>query len=109
MTDYLRTLLKVSKPNNPSCFRKNGLIGSYHTPGKRGIIYVRLSQEDLDREKENTIENEKSVLEKYTEQGIKHIEKLDRFTIDQLISKIIIGKKDENNNRPIKIFWNFTI
>ena len=61
------------------------------------------------REKENTIENEKSVLEKYTEQGIKHIEKLDRFTIDQLISKIIIGKKDENNNRPIKIFWNFTI
>ena len=53
MTDYLRTLLKVSKPNNPSCFRKNGLIGSYHTPGKRGIIYVRLSQEDLDREKGN--------------------------------------------------------
>ena len=50
-----------------------------------------------------------SVLEKYTQQGIKHIEKLDRFTIDQLISKIIIGKKDENNNRPIKIFWNFTI
>ena len=61
------------------------------------------------REQENTIENEKSVLEKYTEQGIKHIEKLDRFTIDQLISKIVIGKKDENNNRPIKIFWNFTI
>lgn len=53
MTEYLRTLLKVSKPNNPSCFRKNGLIGSYHTPGKRGIIYVRLSQEDLDREKGN--------------------------------------------------------
>lgn len=53
MTEYLRTLLKVSKPNNPYCFRKNGLIGSYHTPGKRGIIYVRLSQEDLDREKGN--------------------------------------------------------
>ncbi len=53
MTEYLRTLLKVSKPNNPYCFRKNGLIRSYHTPGKRGIIYVRLSQEDLDREKGN--------------------------------------------------------
>jgi len=53
ITEYLRTLLKVSKPNNLSCFRKNGLIGSYHTPGKRGIIYVRLSQEDLDREKGN--------------------------------------------------------
>ncbi len=53
ITEYLKTLLKVSKPNNPYCFRKNGLIGSYHTPGKRGIIYVRLSQEDLDREKGN--------------------------------------------------------
>lgn len=53
MTDYLRNLLKVSKPNNPNCFKKNGIIGSYHTPGKRGIIYVRLSQEDLDREKGN--------------------------------------------------------
>ena len=53
MTEYLRTLLKISKPNNPNCFRKNGIIDSYHTPGKRGIIYVRLSQEDLDREKGN--------------------------------------------------------
>lgn len=53
MTDYLRNLLKVSKPNNPNCFKRNGIIGSYHTPGKRGIIYVRLSQEDLDKEKEN--------------------------------------------------------
>jgi len=53
MTDYLRELLKVSKPNNPNCFKKNGILGTYHTPGKRGIIYVRLSQEDLDREKGN--------------------------------------------------------
>ena len=53
MTDFLRNLLKVSKPNNPNCFKKNGIIHSYHTPGKRGIIYVRLSQEDLDREKGN--------------------------------------------------------
>lgn len=61
------------------------------------------------REKENVTENERSILEKYTQQGVKHIEKLDRFTLEQLISKIMIGKKDENNNRPIKIFWNFTI
>ena len=53
MTDYLRNLLKVSKPNNPNCFKRNGIIGTYHTPGKRGIIYVRLSQEDLDKEKGN--------------------------------------------------------
>jgi len=53
ITDYLRNLLKVSKPNNPNCFKRNGIIGSYHTPGKRGIIYVRLSQEDLDKEKGN--------------------------------------------------------
>ena len=53
MTDYLRDLLKVSKKNNPNCFKKNGLISSLHIPGKRGIIYVRLSQEDLDREKGN--------------------------------------------------------
>ena len=48
--------------------------------------------------------NEKSILEKYT-----HIDKLNRRIIDEFISKILIGKKDENNNRPIKIFWNFTI
>ncbi len=61
------------------------------------------------KEKENVAESERSILEKFTQQGIKHLEKLDRFTVDQLISKITIGKKDENNNRPIKIFWNFTI
>ena len=61
------------------------------------------------RETENIAENERTILEKYTQQGIKHLDKLDRFTLDQLISKIIIEKKDENNNRPIKIFWNFTI
>ena len=61
------------------------------------------------KEKTNMAENERSILEKFTQQGIKHLEKLDRFTIDQLISKITIGKKDENNNRPIKIFWNFTV
>ena len=55
-------------------------------------------------EKKNDEINEKSILEKYT-----HIDKLNRRIIDEFISKILIGKKDENNNRPIKIFWNFTI
>ena len=50
MLKELRNLLKISKPNNPNCFKKNGIIHSYHTPFKRGIIYVRLSQEDLDKE-----------------------------------------------------------
>ena len=50
ITDSLRDLLKVSKLNNPDCFRKNMLNSTYHTLGKRGIIYTRLSQEDLDKE-----------------------------------------------------------
>lgn len=53
VTEYLRNLLKISKANNPGCFKRNGLISSFHTPGKRGIIYVRLSVEDLEREKGN--------------------------------------------------------
>lgn len=53
MTDYLRKLLRVKKTNNPNAYKKNGIINSYHTPGKKVIIYVRLSQEDLDREKGN--------------------------------------------------------
>ena len=44
------------------------------------------------REKENIAESERSTLEKYTQQGINHLDKLDRFTLDQLISKIVIGK-----------------
>ncbi len=55
-------------------------------------------------EKESNAINEKSVLKKYT-----HIDKLNRIIVDEFISKILIGKKDENNNRPIKIYWNFTI
>ena len=55
-------------------------------------------------EKKNDEINEKSILEKYT-----HIDKLNRRIIDEFMSKILIGKKDENNNRPIKIFWNFTL
>lgn len=56
------------------------------------------------REKQNCVINENSVLEKYT-----HLKKLSRLIIDEFISKIFVGKKDENNNRPIKIIWNFTI
>ena len=56
------------------------------------------------KEKENNATNDKSVLEKYT-----HIDKLDRMIVEEFISKILIGKKDKENNRPIKIFWNFAI
>ena len=56
------------------------------------------------REKQNNVINENSVLEKYT-----HLEKLSRFVIDEFIFKILVRKRDENNNRPIKIIWNFTI
>ena len=28
ITEFLRNLLKVSKPNSPNCFRKNGIIHS---------------------------------------------------------------------------------
>ena len=44
------------------------------------------------QKKQNNVINENSVLEKYT-----HIEKLSRFVIDEFISKILVGKKDENN------------
>lgn len=50
VTEYLRSLLKISKRNNPNCFKKSRIINSTN---KRGIIYVRLSQEDLDKEKGN--------------------------------------------------------
>ena len=31
------------------------------------------------------------------------------LVIDEFISKILIGKKDENNNRQVKILWNFSV
>ena len=48
------------------------------------------------KEKQNNVINENCVLEKYT-----HIEKLSRFVIDEFISKILVGKKDENNIEEI--------
>ena len=38
------------------------------------------------KEKENIAESERSILEKYTQQGIKHLDKLDRFTLAYAIS-----------------------
>ena len=76
---------------------------SYNAPdvirkvSEYGVNYYILKPFDL-------LELEKSILEKYT-----HIDKLNRRIIDEFMSKILIGKKDENNNRPIKIFWNFTL
>ena len=61
------------------------------------------------RKKENNTKNQSNILENYSKQKIKHLNQLDRFILDQLIDKIIIGKKDKNNNRLIKIFWNFSL
>ena len=40
----------------------------------------------------------------------KHIEKLDKVIIDTFISKILIGKiNEETKKRDIKIIWNIEI
>ena len=67
------------------------------------IEEIKKEMDELSEKKNDEI-NEKSILEKYN-----HIDKLNKHIIDEFISKILIGKKDENNNRPIKIFWNFII
>ena len=55
VTEYLRKLLKIKKPNNPLCFQKS-LFKSVFSPniyGNRVIIYVRLSVEDLEKTEGN--------------------------------------------------------
>ena len=47
VTEYLRNLLKIKKANNPNCFNIKGRFISSVSNGKRVIIYVRLSVEDL--------------------------------------------------------------
>ncbi len=55
VTEYLRALLKIQKPNNPNCFQPNKMIHSILYKGyrKRVIIYVRLSVEDLEKTEGN--------------------------------------------------------
>lgn len=70
VTEYLRTLLKIQKPNNPNCFKPNQYMRSivYKGYGKRVIIYVRLSVEDLEKTEGNvskSILNQLLMLLKY--------------------------------------------
>lgn len=60
VTDYLRTLLKIKKTNNPNCFKSNQ-YPRYSTTidNKRVILYIRLSVEDLEKSEGNV---SKSVL-----------------------------------------------
>ena len=55
VTEYLRRLLKIKKPNNPMCFKKSLFKELFSTNeyGNRVIIYVRLSVEDLERTEGN--------------------------------------------------------
>lgn len=55
VTEHLRALLKIQKPNNPNCFKPNKLMHSslYNGYGKRVILYVRLSVEDLEKTEGN--------------------------------------------------------
>lgn len=54
VTEYLRTLLKIKKPNNPNCFKNSQYVRySINADRKRVLLYVRLSVEDLERTEGN--------------------------------------------------------
>lgn len=54
VTEYLRTLLKIKKINNPNCFKESLFKNLFCVDNKnRVIIYVRLSVEDLTRTEGN--------------------------------------------------------
>ena len=53
VTEYLRTLLKINKPNNPNCFKKTLYNDSFFREQKKAIIYLRLSQEDITKTEDN--------------------------------------------------------
>ena len=55
ITDYLRNLLQIKKPNNLNCFKNKTITRSivYKDYGKRVVIYVRLSVEDLEKAEGN--------------------------------------------------------
>lgn len=68
VTEYLRNLLKIKKANNPNCFNIKGRFISSVSNGKRVIIYVRLSVEDLEKTEGNvskSILNQLLMLLKY--------------------------------------------
>lgn len=51
VTDYLKNLLDIKKTNNPNCFKRmlSKNLFSSNEFGKRVIIYVRLSVEDINK------------------------------------------------------------
>lgn len=55
ITNYLRNLLQIKKPNNLNCFKNKTITRSivYKDYGKRVVIYVRLSVEDLEKTEGN--------------------------------------------------------
>ena len=74
-------------------------------------LILEVKPEISTKEIENELIEKKVISEEQVENSLNY-EKLsdaEKSAIDEFISKILIGKKDENNNRPIKIFWNFTI
>lgn len=99
MTDYLRDLLKVSKENNPDCFVKKAPFDSLHNHEKRGIMYVRLSQEDLDKEEGNV---SKSILNQ--------ILMLLSYCNDKKIKVVgIFYEEDISGSDRSRIEWNKTL
>ena len=94
----------------------NGVISSEEfiflkTKSQKNINNSKLRIEEIERELKNVEEkmqennNMQKIFKKY-----KHIEKLDKVIIDTFISKILIGKiNEETKKRDIKIIWNIEI
>ena len=53
VTEYLRVLLKIEKPNNPDCFKKTLYNDRFILERNKVIIYLRLSQEDITKTEGN--------------------------------------------------------
>lgn len=94
----------------------NGIISSEEftflkTKSQKNIENSKLRIEEIEKEINNLEEkmqendNMEKIFKKY-----KHIDKLDKIIIDTFISKILIGKVDEETKkRDIKIIWNLEI
>ena len=94
----------------------NGVISSEEfvllkTKSQKNIDNSKLRISEIEKELKNIEEkmqennNMQKIFKKY-----KHIEKLDKVIIDTFISKILIGKVDEETKkRDIKIIWNIEI
>ena len=81
------------------------------TKSQKNIENSKLRIEEIEKELNDLEEkmqesnNMQKIFKKY-----KHIDKLDKIIIDTFISKILIGKVDEETKkRDIKIIWNLEI